>query len=84
MHQKLIAELQALRIYLASIGAVYPIAPERAIATVDAAEHALIETAYQLRTACNILEMIQIASTDADARAAAKSAVDALKATVQP
>ena len=70
-----ITNLEALRIYLTAIGAVYPVAPEKAIATVDAAIAEISDLRYRLGTLRNILEIIQVASTDANARAAATSAL---------
>lgn len=75
----LVYDLEALRIYLAAIGSVYPVAPEKAIATVDAAIVEISELRYRLATARNILEMIHAASNDAAARDAATSAIKAIQ-----
>jgi len=74
-----IINLQATKLYLATIGAVYPVAPEKAIASVEAAITEISDLSMRLTTARNILEMIQVATTDDNARAAAASALKAIQ-----
>ena len=74
-----IINLTAAKIYLATIGAVYPIAPEKAIESIAAAITEIGDLKMRIETAKTILEMIQAATTDDDARAAAASALKAIQ-----
>ena len=76
---QIVTELTAVRIYLATIGSVYPIAPERAIGTIDQAIAELEDAQARIDTALTILGFIQVGTTDDNARAAATWAIDALR-----